>query len=68
MEEKLKDLLKHIKENTTYLYPKDVSNDVLLQNLMSRGIQFVHNPTDQSTVDLCTLVLVLSLRRKNENK
>ena len=72
MEDKLDELLAHIKENTTFLYPKDVSNESLMQNLMDRGFQqnlmdrgfqFITKPKDQNIVDLCTLALVLYLRK-----
>lgn len=63
MEDKLDELLTHIKENTIFLYPKDVSNESLMQNLMDRGFQFITKPKDQNIVDLCTLALVLYLRK-----
>lgn len=63
MEDKLDELLKHIKENTTFLYPKDISNEVLMQNLMDRGFQFITKPKDQNIVDLCTIALTLYLRK-----
>ena len=66
MEKRLKELLEHIEENTSYLYTKDVSNDTLAQNLMSRGMQYVMQPSKQNTVDLCTLALVLYLRKTND--
>lgn len=66
MESKLDELLAHIKENTMFLYPKDISNESLTQNLMDRGFQFLTKPKDQNIVDLCTLALVLYLRRSNQ--
>ena len=63
MEDKLDELLAHIKDNTTFLYPKDISNESLMQNLMDRGFQFITKPKDQNIVDLCTLALVLYLRK-----
>ena len=63
MEDKLDELLKHIKENTTFLYPKDISNEVLMQNLMDRGFHFLTKPKDQNIVDLCTIALTLYLRK-----
>lgn len=63
MEEKLDELLAHIKENTMFLYSNDISNDYLMQNLMDRGFQFITKPKDQNIVDLCTLALVLYLRK-----
>lgn len=65
MENKLDELLVHIKENTTFLYSKDISNEALTQNLMDRGFQFLTKPKDQNIVDLCTLALVLYLRKTN---
>lgn len=66
MEKDLKDMLKHIEENTKYLYPKDVSTDTLAQNLVSRGIAFMSKPKEkQNTVDLCTLALVIYLRNRD---
>ena len=66
MEEKLKEMLEHIEENTKFLYPNDVSNETLSQNLVGRGISFMQKPSKQTTVDLCTLALVLYLRAKND--
>lgn len=66
MENKLDELLAHIKENTTFLYSKDVSNESLTQNLMDRGFQFLTKPKDQNIVDLCTLALVLYFRKTNQ--
>ena len=63
MEKKLNELLEHIKENTVHLYNQDVSLDTLMQNLVDKGYKFVTNPKDQSVVDLCTISLVLYLRR-----
>ena len=64
MEKELKELLKHIEENTKYLYPKDVSNETITQNIFSKGIQFLTKTSDQNVVDLCTMALVLRLRNK----
>jgi hypothetical protein len=63
MEEKLDELLAHIRENTVFFYSKDISNEYLMQNLMDRGFQFLTKPKDQNIVDLCTLALVLYLRK-----
>jgi hypothetical protein len=63
MEKKLNELLEHIKGNTVHLYNQDVSLDTLMQNLVDKGYKFVTNPKDQSVVDLCTISLVLYLRR-----
>lgn len=68
MEEKLKEMLEHIEENTKFLYPKDVSNETLSQNLVGRGISFMQKPNKQTTVDLCTLALALYLRTKNDQR
>lgn len=65
MEKELKELLKHIEENTKYLYPKDISNETITQNIFSKGIQFLTKTNDQNVVDLCTMVLVLRLRVKD---
>lgn len=66
MDKELKEMLKHIEENTKYLYPNDVSTDTLSQNLVARGIQFMQKPSKQNTVDLCVLALTLYLRTTNE--
>jgi hypothetical protein len=63
MEEKLDELLAYIRENTMFLYSNDISNEYLMQNLMDRGFQFLTKPKDQNIVDLCTLALVLYLRK-----
>ena len=68
MEKELKELLKHIEENTKYLYPKDVSNETITQNIFSKGIQFLTKTSDQNVVDLCTMALVLRLRNKDITK
>ena len=64
--EKLDELIEHIKENTSYLYPKDVSVDTLLNNLMGRGMQFVTKTDKQSVVDLCTLALVIYMKKSKD--
>ena len=65
MEKKLKELIKHIEENTKFLYPKDVSTETIVQNLVNKGITFMTKPGEQSTVDVCTLALVIYLRTNN---
>lgn len=64
--EKVDELIEHIKENTNYLYPKDISIDTLLNNLMGRGMQFVTKTDKQSVVDLCTLALVIYLKKNKD--
>lgn len=64
--EKVDELIEHIKENTNYLYPKDISIDTLLNNLMGRGMQFVTKTDKQSVVDLCTLALVIYLKKSKD--
>lgn len=65
MEKELKDTLKHVEENTKYLYPKDLSTETIAQNLVSKGISFMTKPTKQNTVDICTLALTIYLRTKD---
>lgn len=64
--EKVDELIEHIKENTSYLYPKDISVDTLLNNLMGRGMQFITKTDKQSVVDLCTLALVIYLKKNKD--
>lgn len=64
--EKVDELIEHIKENTSYLYPKDISIDTLLNNLMGRGMQFVTKTDKQSVVDLCTLALVIYMKKSKD--
>lgn len=64
--EKVDELIEHIKENTNYLYPKDISIDTLLNNLMGRGMQFVTKTDKQSVVDLCTLALVIYMKKSKD--
>lgn len=64
--EKVDELIEHIKENTNYLYPKDISVDTLLNNLMGRGMQFITKTDKQSVVDLCTLALVVYLKKNKD--
>lgn len=64
--EKVDELIEHIKENTSYLYPKDISVDTLLNNLMGRGMQFITKTDKQSVVDLCTLALVVYLKKNKD--
>lgn len=66
MEERINEIVEHIEENTKYLYPKDVSIETLLNNLMSRGMQFITKVDKQSVVDLCTLALVIYLKKSKE--
>lgn len=64
--EKVDELIEHIKENTSYLYPKDISVDTLLNNLMGRGMQFITKTDKQSVVDLCTLALVIYMKKTKD--
>lgn len=64
--EKVDELIEHIKENTSYLYPKDISVDTLLNNLMGRGMQFITKTDKQSVVDLCTLALVIYMKKNKD--
>lgn len=64
--EKVDELIEHIKENTSYLYPKDISVDTLLNNLMGRGMQFITKTDKQSVVDLCTLALVIYMKKSKD--
>lgn len=65
MDKEIKDMLKHIEENTKYLYPKDLSTETLAQNLVGKGISFMSKPSKQNTVDICTLALTIYLRTKD---
>ena len=55
------DLLNSIKENTDNLLSKKYSNKDLINTLYSRSISFLKQPTLQTTVDICSLVLTIYL-------
>jgi hypothetical protein len=53
------DLLNSIKENTENLLSKKYSNKDLINTLYSRSLSFLKQPTLQTTVDICSLVLTI---------
>jgi hypothetical protein len=53
------DLLNSIKENTDNLLSKKYSNKDLINTLYSRSLSFLKQPTLQTTVDICSLVLTI---------
>ena len=55
------DLLNSIKENTENLLSKKYSNKDLVNTLYSRSLSFLKQPTLQTTVDICSLVLTIYL-------
>lgn len=57
----LEDLLNSIKENTDNLLSKKYSNKDLINTLYSRSLSFLKQPTLQTTVDICSLVLTIYL-------
>lgn len=57
----LEDLLNSIKENTDNLLSKKYSNKDLINTLYSRSLSFLKQPTTQTTVDICSLVLTIYL-------
>ena len=59
------DLLNSIKENTENLLSKKYSNKDLVNTLYSRSISFLKQPTLQTTVDICSLVLTIYLSNSN---
>ena len=59
------DLLNSIKENTDNLLSKKYSNKDLINTLYSRSLSFLKQPTLQTTVDICSLVLTIYLSNSN---
>lgn len=57
----LEDLLNSIKDNTDNLLSKKYSNKDLVNTLYSRSLSFLKQPTTQTTVDICSLVLTIYL-------
>lgn len=57
----LEDLLNSIKDNTDNLLSKKYSNKDLINTLYSRSLSFLKQPTTQTTVDICSLVLTIYL-------
>lgn len=55
----LEDLLNSIKDNTENLLSKKYSNKDLVNTLYSRSLSFLKQPTLQTTVDICSLVLTI---------
>ena len=63
----LEDLLNSIKENTENLLSKKYSNKDLINTLYSRSLSFLKQPTLQTTVDICSLVLTIYLSNSKSN-
>ena len=63
----LEDLLNSIKENTENLLSKKYSNKDLINTLYSRSLAFLKQPTLQTTVDICSLVLTIYLSNSKSN-
>jgi len=61
------DLLNSIKENTDNLLSKKYSNKDLVNTLYSRSLSFLKQPTLQTTVDICSLVLTIYLSNSKSN-
>ena len=61
------DLLNSIKENTDNLLSKKYSNKDLINTLYSRSLSFLKQPTLQTTVDICSLVLTIYLSNSKSN-
>lgn len=61
------DLLNSIKENTENLLSKKYSNKDLVNTLYSRSLSFLKQPTLQTTVDICSLVLTIYLSNSKSN-
>lgn len=61
------DLLNSIKENTENLLSKKYSNKDLINTLYSRSLSFLKQPTLQTTVDICSLVLTIYLSNSKSN-
>lgn len=63
----LEDLLNSIKDNTENLLSKKYSNKDLVNTLYSRSLSFLKQPTLQTTVDICSLVLTIYLSNSKSN-
>ena len=63
----LEDLLNSIKDNTENLLSKKYSNKDLINTLYSRSLSFLKQPTLQTTVDICSLVLTIYLSNSKSN-
>ena len=61
------DLLNSIKENTENLLSKKYSNKDLVNTLYSRSLSFLKQPTLQTTVDICSLVLTIYISNSKPN-
>jgi len=61
------DLLNSIKENTENLLSKKYSNKDLVNTLYSRSLSFLKQPTLQTTVDICSLVLTIYISNSKSN-
>jgi hypothetical protein len=61
------DLLNSIKENTDNLLSKKYSNKDLINTLYSRSLSFLKQPTLQTTVDICSLVLTIYISNSKSN-
>lgn len=63
----LEDLLNSIKDNTDNLLSKKYSNKDLINTLYSRSLSFLKQPTTQTTVDICSLVLTIYISNSKSN-
>ena len=61
------DLLNSIKDNTENLLSKKYSNKDLVNTLYSRSLSFLKQPTLQTTVDICSLVLTIYISNSKSN-
>ena len=61
------DLLNSIKDNTENLLSKKYSNKDLVNTLYSRSLSFLKQPTLQTTVDICSLVLTIYISNSKPN-
>ena len=64
--EELKQLLAHIEENTLNLLESSPPDNVLVSNILSKGIGYMQLPSPQLSVDLCSIGLTYLLKERGD--
>lgn len=64
--EELKQLLAHIEENTLNLLESNPPDEILVNNIVSKGLGYIRFPSPQLSVDLCSIGLTYLLKDKGD--
>ena len=64
--EELKQLLSHIEENTLNLLESNPPDEILVNNIVSKGLGYIRFPSPQLSVDLCSIGLTYLLKERGD--